>query len=417
MKRVNYFFLIVFLSIVWWNPAHSQENLDLLLLQAEQGDAKAQYEYGTHFMVYGSPQEDLEKGVSWVRKAAEQGYDNAQYYLGVAYLLGLGVSRDYEEAASLFRKAAEQGNHIAQYLLGDLYLTGKGVQKNYEEAFSWYLKSSKSFLPADSANYRLGVCYYYGYGVTKDLTKAVELFRLVPDEWAGGVNSGWAGLLSKPFKEFSLTEWQKISLYWLKKMAAQGNANAQYNLGLYYEGQVGEISEKNSQANLDYWKRAVAWFAESAAQGNAKAQYRLGLWYYEGHSHATYTRAFKDLSKACYWFKKAIEQRNRDAMEHLYDDGYMRELPKTVYKLKVAAEQGNGNAQYDLGLYYLLNGGDDSDLFKAAYWLTEADENKNESASEALLAVRGVIALVLGYSCDYSVSALESPSSAEVQVE
>lgn len=401
MKRVNYFFLIVFLSIVWWNPAHSQENLDLLLLQAEQGDAKAQCEYGMNFFTWGASQEDYKKAVSWFRKAAEKGYVDAQYFLGIAYERGLGVSRDYEEAASWLRKAAEQGNDMAQYHLGDLYLTGKGVQKNYEEAFSWYLKSSKSAWPTDSANYRLGVCYYYGYGVTKDLTKAVELFRLVPDKWIGGVNSG--ELLSRPFKEVSLTEWQKRSLCWLKKMAAQGNANAQYNLGLYYEGQVGEISEKNSQANLDYWKRAVAWFTKSTAQGNARAQYRLGLWYYEGHSHATYTRAFKDLSKACYWFKKAIEQRNRDAMEHLYDDGFSHKLSKTVYKLKVAAEQGNSNAQYDLGLCYLFGDGADNNLFKAAYWLTEADENKNESAGEALMAVRGLVVLYILSSFDPTI--------------
>jgi len=61
---------------------------------------------------------------------------------------------------------------------------------------------------------------------------------------------------------------------WYNKAAEQGNADAQYNLGLmYYSGQG---------VTQDY-KQAANWFIKAAGQGYADAQYNLGLMYYSGH--------------------------------------------------------------------------------------------------------------------------------------
>ena len=57
------------------------------------------------------------------------------------------------------------------------------------------------------------------------------------------------------------------------KSAEQGNAEAQYNLGLMYYN--GEDVEKD-------FPTAKYWFEKSAEQGNAEAQYKLGDIYYNG---------------------------------------------------------------------------------------------------------------------------------------
>ncbi len=59
----------------------------------------------------------------------------------------------------------------------------------------------------------------------------------------------------------------------LRPLAEQGNASAQYNLGvMYYVGQG---------VKQDYAK-ALAWYRKAAEQGNAGAQYDLGMMFHEG---------------------------------------------------------------------------------------------------------------------------------------
>ena len=59
-----------------------------------------------------------------------------------------------------------------------------------------------------------------------------------------------------------------VSLYRLA--ATQGDAEAQYNLGLMYDKGQGVVQDH---------KEAVKWYRLAAAQGNASAQYYLGLLY------------------------------------------------------------------------------------------------------------------------------------------
>ena len=82
----------------------------------------------------------------------------------------------------------------------------------------------------------------------------------------------------------ALKEWQSL--------ADQGNASAQYNLGLmYYKG----------KGALKDYKQAVKWYQKAADQGYASAQHNLGFMYAYGEG------VLKDLSKAKYWIKKAYE--------------------------------------------------------------------------------------------------------------
>lgn len=59
----------------------------------------------------------------------------------------------------------------------------------------------------------------------------------------------------------------------LRRDAEQGDAAAQFNLGLVYD---------EGKAVLQDVAEALKWFRRAAEQGNAKAQFNLGLMYYEG---------------------------------------------------------------------------------------------------------------------------------------
>ena len=78
-----------------------------------------------------------------------------------------------------------------------------------------------------------------------------------------------------------------------RKAAEQGDAKAQYNLGVCYANGDGV------QKDLT---QAVFWYRKAAEQGHAEAQYNLGVCYYNGDG------VQKDLAQAVFWLRKAADQ-------------------------------------------------------------------------------------------------------------
>jgi len=87
--------------------------------------------------------------------------------------------------------------------------------------------------------------------------------------------------------------------------AEQGKAEAQYQLGLMYDGGVG-VEENDGEA--------LKWYRLAAEQGYAKAQYNLGMMYYFGKG------APQDRVTGYQWVILAAdrgEKAAKDAMEEL----------------------------------------------------------------------------------------------------
>ena len=80
--------------------------------------------------------------ITEIRLQAEQGDASAQYNLGVSYANGEGVLKDEAEAVRWYRLSADQGNAFAQYNLGVRYAFGRGVPQDEAEAVRWYRLSA-----------------------------------------------------------------------------------------------------------------------------------------------------------------------------------------------------------------------------------------------------------------------------------
>lgn len=124
-----------------------------------------------------------------------------------------------------------------------------------------------------------------------------------------------------------------------KKAAEQGDANAQYNLGVCYKRGEGGVDQ-------DY-NKAVYWYRKAAEQGLAEAQHNLGVCYINGEGVP------KVIEKAVFWWEKA-------------------------------AAQGYANSQYNLGYCYEFGEGVDVDYNKAVYWYKKAAEQGDKDAQLAL---------------------------------
>jgi len=140
------------------------KGLEYLRKAAEQDYVSAQTQLGLA-LAYGEELvgpstaniQNVTEGVRWLHKAAEQGDDLAQFKMGCIYLLGsveecgvFGVSQNITEGMKWIRKAAEQGDDFAQFSLGCIYLLGSvefigspGVSKNVTEGKKWISKAAE----------------------------------------------------------------------------------------------------------------------------------------------------------------------------------------------------------------------------------------------------------------------------------
>lgn len=145
---------------------------DLLLPEAEKGDAVAQYNLGMMYARGDGVARNPSEAVRWWRKAAEKKFAPAQNNIGFAYQTGEGAELNLTEAVKWYRLAAEKGDPMAQANLGAAYAEGRGVEQNWELSTKWYRLSAEQGFPLGMAN--LGINYLYGHGVKQDFVQAYK---------------------------------------------------------------------------------------------------------------------------------------------------------------------------------------------------------------------------------------------------
>lgn len=227
-------------------------SLQALRELAEQGDAEAQYELGSHYARGEGVAQDWTQAVSWYRRAAGQGSAAAQHSLGVCYAYGMGVKRDQYAAVSWYRKAAEQDYALAQKEMGVCYATGRGVTQDWVQAANWYSRAAANGDARAQCN--LAQRYYKGQGVAQSYEQAV---------------------------------------YWFSKSAQQGDSYAQTLLGDCYA---------NGKGVAEDWPQAVLWYTQAMELGNDDARSRLVSCYEQGRPGVP-----QDLEKAAL-LREQIEQ-------------------------------------------------------------------------------------------------------------
>ena len=149
-------------------------------------------------------------------------------------------------------------------------------------------------------------------------------------------------------------------------------------LGVFYAGLV---SAQGIEADINA-------IIEKAKTGNVNAQYTLGGYYFLGSNGVE-----QSYSKAAYWWEKAAEQGHGDAQFNIgvcyYEgNGIKQSYSKAIYWYKKAAEQGNSSAQYNIGVCYYNGDGVEQSKTKAIYWFRKACNNFDDKACEALNKIK-----------------------------
>jgi TPR repeat protein len=86
------------------------------------------------------------------------------------------VEARWAEALMFLEMAAEQGVSDSEERCGNIYAAGdRSVPQNWTTAAKWWRKAAEA--GQKSAQWYIGVCYYYGRGVARDAAQAKVWFR------------------------------------------------------------------------------------------------------------------------------------------------------------------------------------------------------------------------------------------------
>lgn len=235
--------------------------------------------------------------LSMTRQAAENGSASAQVLLAIAYLSGdAGLAKDGRLAAQWFERAALQGSGYAEGRLADLYADGIGVAKNLKVAADWRERAARR--GNVDAQFKLGQMYLEGMGVTADRQRARSWLQSAAEEG----NREAAYLLARMYREgLGGPVDQALADHWLYKSALGGYGAA--------EDMLSWIKSFGHTYDKTVSHEAVRRLAED---GDAEAQYQLGLRCYLGKGGEE-----RDLPQAVKWFERAAAQGQVMAMRNL----------------------------------------------------------------------------------------------------
>lgn len=170
----------------------------------------------------------------------------------------------------------------------------------------------------------------------------------------------------KGYAEFKMGHYGPARRIW-EALAAQGNAEANFSLGLLHEDGLGTPPDMT---------RALAHYETAAWAGSGRAQYRLGLLYAAG------ARVPRDADKARHWLERAAAQGDQDAPRLLATLGTG---PSSARDLVAEAEMAHAAGDYARTAQLLAGpaaAGEPRALVRLA-WMHEAGQGMPRNLDEA----------------------------------
>ncbi|MGB1428670.1 MAG: tetratricopeptide repeat protein [Cycloclasticus sp.] len=163
------------LAIKYANSDNIQGAKKLFEESAGKDNVLAQYNLGKIY--YNESKADKKKVLIMLHyweKSASQGYAEAQYALGEIYYRGIMIGQNLELAADWWLKAAEQGNRDAKLNLSSLIIRHSS-ENYYKRAVKWLEELAQ--LGNSFAYTNLGIAYFLGRGIDKNIARAVICWR------------------------------------------------------------------------------------------------------------------------------------------------------------------------------------------------------------------------------------------------
>ncbi len=243
------------------------------------------------------------------------------------------TEQDHAQARAWYEKAAAKGNAYAAFQIAGMFKEGRGVEVDAAQAFSWMSRAAEAGMAA--AQVEVGGMHADAVGTRKNLVKALE---------------------------------------WYLKAADAGDGDGMYFAGVAYADGLG--TKKDVVA-------AVRWLQRAWDGGREDAEEKLGeLREADPELEAKLLAASPEVQK----LKAEAEAGKVDAQVALAKklqwggDGIFADDGAALGWWRKAAEQGNAEAEAELGMRYVTANGMDADFAEAKRWLEKAAAKKRAEA-------------------------------------
>jgi hypothetical protein len=299
---------------------------------------------------------DFNKAVEHYEKGVEHGSYKCGYALGLMFHSGMGVEKDDEIARDYFKQnyeillsEAESKDPVSMHILGTYFYYGFYVQRYIFKAIEWFLKAAE--LGYSDSQYMLGMIYETIGHDDKQLASSKHYYELAAKQ-------------DHPYAQYALgilaieeERWKDAELY-LEKAANQQYGLAAYSLAMLYQ-------ERDPKHPI----KAFEWFMVAAKQGNTQAEYYVGMYYQNGKGVP------QNMDQAIHWFEKAAIKKEKNALYHLAMILIKQEEKDyvTIAKLlEQASAQDHAHAQYNLAVMYQKGDGVEQSMQKSFFWYEKA---------------------------------------------
>ena len=374
----------------------SAEAFKIYREMADAGSAGALYELHACYWVGYGVEKDRAKAAEVLRKSAEMGYVEAQSRLGFYYQRGNGdIPVDLHEAVKWYTLAAaqgdsgskanlerlkdliplletaEKGNAEAQYKLARYFIEHNdigdpdpSVKSREERIRKWLLKAAENGhvtaqldLAEAYAHFEIGIWWI---ARKKDFAEAAKWYRKAAD-LGDPMGQGMLGWLYATGR--GVDKDLKTAVEWFRTGAAQGNAEAQFGMGVSL--QESWLEPYNEEKD---WKTVVDWYVKAADSGlkhflpelentrdyTVELQCKIAELYRSRYNLALQYKdepADRYLAEAVKWYRKAAEAHDEYGLYKLQELAE-NDCKEAKEALRTLAKNGN-----EMALEFIEAGG------------------------------------------------------------
>jgi TPR repeat protein len=284
-------------------------------------------EIQNHLAIYYSLNENKKKAIDIWKNLVDQDYESAYTWLGIMF-----EDINPEKAREYYNMGILRGIKESQYNLGKMLFDGKGIEKNQEEGIKLFRLAANQ--GHTNAQYDLGKILSSVKGNEVEAAQFLGLAALnenINAQYHYGIMLYFGRGVEKNVKD-------AILFFWMAKKKKEAQlAYSILSKGKDFEDQYKEglellFSEVNQENEKDKYKF-----------GNPEAQYKLGKIF-------MYNESTENELEGTNLFRLAADQGNTNARFELGKIYYnVRIYDESVRNFRIAAEKGNANAQFELG--------------------------------------------------------------------
>lgn len=312
-----------------------------------------------------------------IEAAANNGDAEAQYIMGcILTTMNVGIPLDENRGTEYLKKSDAAGCPMGTWQLGMSYHNGSGVTKDETKATELFKKSISGLKKLSKTNplasELLGESYEGGYGVSPKIKTGIEYFTKAAENgnafamrelsllYYSGEEIEADNALAKGWLLKAVNAGDPVAMYWMADFYERGEGgfdkNDQQAKDMYLKAAKAGVPAAMNRVGVIYddeekYEEAIKWYNLAVSFKNADAMFNLGVSYEDG------TGIEENIEKANELFQKSAEAGKADAMArlgHNYINGIgLPESPNIgVEWIKKATKEDVPQAWYDLGWCY-----------------------------------------------------------------